>query len=320
MVLKDSVRIKNSLIIPVYKNEENIPYLLQELSSFAATQREIFEVVFVVDGSPDNSYLMLERDLKDQPFQSCLLSHSRNFGSFAAIRTGMQHAQGENIAVMAADLQEPLSLIQSFFDELSSGNSDVVFGQRTARHDGFINTFLSNIFWSFYRKFIISDMPVGGLDIFGCNAKACKAILSIEEPNSSLVVQLLWVGFRRNFFPYERKKREHGESAWSFKKRFSYMMDSIFSYSDMPIMLLLLIGFLGTFISFLVGVFTFIARMFNLVHVPGYAGIIIAIAFVGCTLLLTQGIIGCYLWRAFENSKKRPLSLIQFEQKFDGKK
>ncbi len=309
--------ILKTLIIPVYKNEANIPALMDAVEAMAMHYGNSFEVIFVVDGSPDNSYDIIHRLLLKKNFCSQLIALSRNFGSFSAIREGMVQARGEYIAVMAADLQEPIELIYQLFDALDSGSADVAFGQRTERKDSILQSTLSNAFWFLYRKLVFQEIPKGGVDIFACNQKVKKAVLRIEEPNSSLVAQLFWVGYRRLFIPYGRKPREHGKSSWSISKRFKYMLDSIFSFSDYPILIMLWVGILGLFSSLLFIVTTIVAKFTGFIGVPGYATVVVSVTFFGSLILTTQGIIGCYLWRTFENTKKRPLTIVDSIKLFD---
>ncbi len=308
--MKNNNPIEYSLIIPVYNNEENLPHLFSAITEFSSKYKDNFETVFVVDGSPDHSYQLLLSKLDDLPFRSQLVLHSRNFGAFTAIRTGMEHAEGEYIAVMAADLQEPINLIETFFDHLCKDKSDIVFGKRIEREDPPVRKFLAKSYWKLYRKFVLPEIPEGGVDVFACNRTVSETILSIEEPNSSLIAQLFWVGYRRDFIPYERQERQHGESAWGLRKRLRYMLDSIFSYSDLPIMAVLWLGAFSCLITFSLGFVTLLGKLFGLIETPGYTTLILIILFLFSILLLTQGIIGCYLWRAFENTKKRPLNII----------
>lgn len=307
--MEDSPPIHKSLVIPVYKNEENLPDLLSALKNLSISQGPGFEVVLVVDGSPDGSLERLHAELPSLPFPTQLIAHSRNFGSFLAIRTGMEHARGEYVAVMAADLQEPPELMGTFFETLENDQADVVFGHREKRNDPFLQKLFANCFWKFYG-WLFPDIPKGGVDIFACNRKVKEAVLAIEEPNSSLIAQLFWVGYRRKFIPYQRLERKHGTSAWGFRRRVRYMLDSIFSYSDFPIMFVLWLGLFTLATSFIAGVVTFTAKLYGLIEVPGYTTLLLVGLFFGSALLTTQGIIGCYLWRTMENSKKRPLSLV----------
>jgi glycosyltransferase involved in cell wall biosynthesis len=310
--------IDRSIIIPVYRNEENIPDLLPVLGQLTQSLDGVTEVVFVVDGSPDRSGDMLRARLEGCAFPARLLFHSRNFGSFAAIRTGLVHARGEHFAAMAADLQEPPELILDFFRMLERDEADVVFGHRAERSDSRSSMLLSNLFWGFYRRFVLPDVPRGGVDIFACNRKVRDALLAIEESNSSLVAQLFWVGFRRKFASYSRRAREKGQSAWSFKRRFNYMLDSIFSYSDLPVMVLLWTGILGIVFSLLLSLLILIAKLLGFIEVAGYTPVMLTILIMGSITLFSQGLMGCYLWRTLENTKHRPLSLISDECVFPG--
>mgnify|MGYP001264932897 CR=1 FL=1 len=298
----------NSLIVPIYRNEENIPSLLAALEDLNCQLNGDLEVVFTIDGSPDNSGALLA--MSEKNFTCRIVFHSRNFGSFVAIRTGMEHATGRYMAAMAADLQEPPELILEFFRLLATGEVDVVFGQRTARADPFFKKLFSNVFWGAYRRFVLPSMPRGGVDIFGCTRQVAETILDIEESNGSLVAQMFWVGFRRRFVPYERREREHGKSAWNFSRRFRYMMNSIFSFTDMPILAVLWIGLAGCAVSTLFGLYTLIAWSMGYVTERGYTTIIIFISFFSSITLVVQGILGLYLWQAVENSKRRPLRVV----------
>jgi len=307
---------QHSLIIPVYKNEENIPSLLQALEKLDKDISD-FEVVFVVDGSPDQSYALLLDMLPDTGFQSQLIHLSRNFGSFAAIRRGLEEARGDFFAVMAADLQEPPELIADFFQTLDKDEHDILFGVRQGRNDPPLTSALSHCFWSLYRRFVITDVPDGGVDVFACNAKVRDAILLLEEINTSLIGQMFWVGFRRGHIDYERRRREHGISAWSISRKIRYMFDSVFAFSDLPILMFLWIGGFGIITSILVSAIVIISWSLSFITVPGYAPIILSIYFIGSLLILGQGIIGSYVWRCNENTKRRPITLVHERHSFD---
>lgn len=300
---------RRSLVIPVYRNEENIDDLIEALNELNGRVGGM-EVVFVVDGSPDLSGPLLLEARERMEFMSVIAFHSRNFGAFTAIRTGMELASSDVVAVMAADLQEPPELIETFFSVLEAQEADVVFGERTGRHDSVLRDALSNGFWWLYRKLVIKDVPQGGVDMFACNRAVLDSVLQFREPNSSLVAQLFWVGYRRRFVPYERRAREKGTSAWNFSRRMRYMMDSIFSFSDLPILFVLWFGVLGCALSFVLGLVIAVSRLAGFISVPGYAALAILILFSSSAILLVQGVVGSYLWRTFENTKQRPLSIV----------
>lgn len=303
-------RLKYSVIIPVYKNEESIPRLLTALDQLNTQLDGCMEVVFVVDGSPDGSFMMLEQRLPELAFRAQLVGHSRNFGSFAAIRSGLLVAKGEFFAVMAADLQEPPELLLSFFASLAANECDVAIGTRAAREDPLASRIPSHIFWSFYRKLVVPDMPPGGVDIFGCNRAFRDQLLRLEESRSSLVALIFWLGFRRKLFEYKRLERQEGVSGWTFKKKVDYMLDSIFAFTDYPVRLLVKLGVIGCVVSVLLALLVLAGHLLGKITVPGYATTIIVVLFFGALNTLGIGIVGTYAWRAYENTKKRPLAII----------
>lgn len=305
-----------SLVIPVYRNEANIPPLLEAVRDLQDRIDDAFEVIFVVDGSPDRSYLVLAEALPDSGLQAQLVALSRNFGAFAAIRAGLERARGETMAVMAADLQEPPQLILDMQAALAAGDCDVAYGERRRRGDPWHVRFASTVFWSAYRRFVAPDIPKGGVDIFGCTAAVRDQILALNERNSSLVGLLFWVGFRRKGFAYDRADREIGTSAWTFVKKWKYMQDSIFSFSDLPISLLLAVGAGGLVVSVLLGFVVLLSAIFGEIAVPGYAATMLVILFFSTLQLLFLGVLGVYLWRVFENTKGRPLHIVMSERHF----
>lgn len=298
-----------SIVIPVYKNEASLPRLISALTELKNSIQCELEVVFVVDGSPDNSFGLLRESLYTLPFATQLLLHSRNFGSFAAIRTGLKAARGDFFGVMAADLQEPPELMISFAEALQKDECDVVVGTRTGRDDPFLSRIASQAFWSLYRKYVVKDMPSGGVDVFGCNRQFRDELLQLQESRSSLVALIFWLGFRRKLIDYSRQARQEGVSGWTFRKKLDYMLDSIFAFSDAPIRALLRLGFIGCLISVLLMVMVFVAKIVGDIPVPGYTATLLVVLFFGALNMFSLGIVGTYAWRTYENSKQRPLAV-----------
>lgn len=301
-----------SVIIPVYKNEASIPALLQTLTELNNELEDKMEAVFVVDGSPDNSYLLLQEALNTLNFRAQLLLHSRNFGSFPAIRSGLKVARGDYFGVLAADLQEPPELLITFFKALAQDECDIAIGTREGRKDPFFSNLTSRIFWGLYRRLIIPEMPSGGVDVFGCNRKFRDQLLQLEESRSSLIALIFWLGYRRKCVSYKRQARVHGVSAWTLRKKIDYMMDSIFAFTDYPIRLLTRIGAIGSILSALLSSIIVIARLMGVIEVPGYTLIMLTVLFFGTLNLFGLGLIGNYIWRTYENSKRRPLAIVGF--------
>ncbi|MPT20879.1 MAG: glycosyltransferase [Pseudomonas sp.] len=298
-----------TLVIPVYRNESNLPDLLTAVADLNLQLEGELEVVFVIDGSPDRCYEILRDTLPSQPFRSKLVLLSKNFGSFMAIRTGLQHGSGDRYAVMAADLQEPPELVLEMNRVLLRQNTDVVVGVREGREDPWASRTASKIFWGLYRRYVIPEIPPGGVDMFACNKAFRDTLLTLDERHSSLIAQIFWLGYRREVVTYSRRERIHGKSAWTLRKKVNYLMDSVFSFTDLPIRLLTRVGAFGSSLAALFGLFTVIAKLHGMIEVPGYAMIMLAITFLGCLNLLGLGIVGSYAWRTYENTKNRPLAI-----------
>lgn len=302
--------MKYSVVIPVYKNEASILRLLEALTTMNQDLNGQLEAVFVVDGSPDQSYALLREAIDKLSFPAQLLAHSRNFGSFSAIRSGLEVARGEYYGVMAADLQEPPDLLVAFFMALEEDECDVAIGTRVGRNDPLMSRLSSGLFWGLYRRLVVRDMPKGGVDVFGCNRQFRDQLLKLEESRSSLIGLIFWLGFRRKLVGYERQLRQEGKSAWTLSKKVDYMMDSIFAFTDYPIRLLIRIGAIGSLLSALFGIIILIARLSGAIEVPGYAATMVAVLFLGALNLFGLGMVGTYAWRGYENTKQRPLAVV----------
>lgn len=303
-----------SIIIPIYRNAENIASLRRELDFLAGKFSPNLELIFVNDGTPDSSVQLIRTLFSDFSGRVRLIHHSRNFGAFNAIRTGLASSSGKYIAVLAADLQEPITLIEDFFLALSKKNVDIVVGTRQSRGDSPLTKFLSGMYWSIYRKLVNKEIPKGGVDVFAITHRFRDQLLLLGESRSSLIAQLFWLGFRRIEIPYERKKRESGTSSWTVAKKIDYMLDSIFAFTDLPIRIILLSGVLGIGLSFVLGTLVLYGRVSGTIESPGFATTLITILFFGSLNLLGLGLVGNYAWRSFENSKVRPHSLTMFEE------
>jgi glycosyltransferase involved in cell wall biosynthesis len=309
-----------SLVIPVYRNAENLPRLLAELEQLASRLSGAIEVVFVVDGSPDASLDILRTRLPGWPVRSQLIELSHNVGSFAAIAAGLAAGRGEYFAVMAADLQEPPDLIVQFFQLLQSGRADVTFGHRVGRADPWGSRVLSESFWSLYRRFVVREMPKGGIDVFGCTRQVRDHLIGLKEASTNLIALLLWLGFRREFVPYERRPRLEGRSAWTFGRKMRYAVDSVFSFTDLPIRLLLFLGAAGTTAAVVASGIVLTYWLLGRVPVLGYTPLMLMITFFGGLTALGLGIVGQYLWISIQNTRGRPAFVVKSSEIFDSKR
>jgi len=306
-----------SVVVPVYTNEATLGALIRHLEAIGARLPGRLEAVFVVDGSPDGSLVLLQRLLPEASIACQLVVHSRNFGSFAAIRTGMAAARGQFIGVMAADLQEPPELMERFFDVLAGGEADVAIGRRESRSDPAFSSFLSRTFWSLYRRLINPEVPRGGVDVFGCTREVAGHLLALGEAHSSLVGLLYWIGFRRVEVPYARAPRMSGKSGWTMRKRVRYLLDSVFSFTDIPISILSTVGLVGGLLTMITGLFVLVSWLTGRITEVGYTPLMLVLLFSTFTLLSGLGVVGSYVWRTYENSKGRPVSVPMSHETFD---
>jgi len=300
-----------SLVIPVFRNESAIPDLLAALQSLDRELGGALEVVLVIDGSPDRSLSVLVGALPATGLHAKVLDMARNFGAFAAIRAGLIEARGPYFAVMAADLQEPPELVIEFFRKLESDTCDVVCGVREGRDDPIATRATSALFWATYRRLVQPEMPKGGIDVFGCNQRARDELVAFSEAHSSLVGQLVWIGMRRCDVPYRRRARAHGSSGWTLGKKITYMLDSSLAFSDLPIRLLFGVGCIALAVALGYGAVVLVARLTGIISEPGYATTVLLIAGFGALNALGLSVVGAYAWRAFENTKGRPLAIVQ---------
>jgi len=306
-----------SLIIPVYKNSESIPVLIKNIEKIFKNITDDKECIFVIDGSPDDSYLILKKLLPKKKFKSQLILLSKNFGSFQAIRAGLKHSRGNKFITMSADIQEPPSLILKMYKYLCNESVDIVLAARKSRKENFLSKTFSKIFWFFFSNLVFKEIPLGGIDMFGCNLVFKKNLLKLNETNSTIVGQIFWLGFRRKIINYDRLERKKGKSQWTISKKIKYFNDSFFSFTDLPIKILNRLSIFLIFLFLTLSVFVVTAKLTGLIQVPGYTMIILVICLIGSINLLCFGILGSYLWRAYENTKKRPLELVQNKYLFN---
>jgi glycosyltransferase involved in cell wall biosynthesis len=291
----------------VYRNRDSIPELVEAVEEIGRRVEGGLEVVFVIDGTPDDSHQRLLDALGTQDLQTRIVEHSRNFGSLAAVRTGMGLARGERIAIMSADLQEPPELVVEFMRRLAAGEAEVVAGERASRDDR--GDAISKLYWRLYRRFVVGDIPASGVDVFACTAEVRDVLCSLEPVHTSLVAQLFWVGFRRQLVPYDRKPSP-GPSGWTFAGKLRYLSDSVFAFTDLPVRILWIAGLMGLGLGLILGSLEVIARIAGTVTVPGYTATVLVVTFFGSLNMIGLGIIGSYVWRAYETAKGRPGAVV----------
>ncbi|NTS43777.1 glycosyltransferase [Flavisolibacter sp. BT320] len=302
-----------SVVIPVFYNAGTL------CSTFAKVQAVLdnhsavnaYEVIFVDDGSGDESYKELQDLQKAHPGIVKLIKFTRNFGQLAAIKAGYRFAKGSCIVNISADLQDPPELIARMLDEHFLHQYEIVICSREDREEGWFRKKTSQLFYKAIRKLSFQNMPAGGFDFTLVSKKAADAFSCEYEANNFWQGQILWTGFPVKFIPYKRQERKVGESRWTFSKKIKYLIDGVMAYSYTPLRFMSILGI----ISFLVGViYAFvIVLLYFLGDVPfkGWAPIMIIVLVLSGLQMLMLGVIGEYLWRTLDQVRKRPDFVIE---------
>ena len=297
-----------SFVIPVFRNEGSIAKTYDALVALAAKLGIGYEFVFVNDGSDDGSLQeLMQLHTGDENVK--IISFSRNFGQVAAIVAGFKEVAGDAAIMMSADLQEPIALIEDMVAKWQSGN-EIVICHRIDREDGFIANNTSRVFYKM-MKYANPKMPDGGFDFVLLGRQAIQAFNRIDERNRFFQGDVLWLGFPTTFIPYQRLKRTIGKSQWTLTKKLKYFIDGLLNTSYIPIRLMSLLGFCVSFIGFIYALVIAYNRLINNTPFVGWAPLMTVILIVGGLIMLMLGIIGEYVWRTYDETRKRPLYIIK---------
>ena len=300
---------KLSIIIPVYYNEGNLFPLYEDLKNKVLKKLDCdYEIIMVNDGSGDNSYAEIKKlaqtDSKIKP-----VNLSRNFGEHAATLAGLSECTGTVAVRKAADLQEPSEMILEMYEKYKKG-SKVVIAVREDREEPFSQKLFSKIYCFMMRKFALSNMPKGGFDTFMISRQVIDILVMLAEKNAPVTEQILWCGFDSEKVYYTRKKREIGKSRWTFSKKIKLAIDSLLSFSYFPVRCISVIGGVAFLSSLIWALVIFFQNITGYIDVEGYTTIIILILMGFGIIMLTLGILGEYIWRMFDEVRKRPVFII----------
>ncbi|MCG7407931.1 glycosyltransferase family 2 protein [Paenibacillus sp. ACRRX] len=298
-----------SILVPVYYNELNIPHTVPRLQNLQSLLTEYeLEFVFVDDGSGDNSLqLLLEEKEKDNRIKVVKLS--KNCGSMAAIQAGLHHVEGDIVGIISADLQDPPELFADMLSRWEDGNK-VVLATRQDREESFSQKAFSNTYYFFMDKLAIKGYPQGGFDFVLIDRQIVQELNQINEKNTNIMSLIYWLGHERSVVPYTREERKLGQSRWTLSKKIKLFIDSFVSFSYVPIRFMSLTGFIVAFFSFLYGMFVIINALTGVTNIQGWTSIIALITFLIGLIMIMLGLIGEYLWRILDETRKRPAFVI----------
>jgi dolichol-phosphate mannosyltransferase len=307
-----------SIVVPVFNNASSLPDLLERFQVLAAENGpDEFEFVFVDDGSADNSFSVLETLFQKEP-RLRVVKLSRNFGSNAAILAGLSQAQGEAVAAIAADLQDPPELITAMLAEWRLGQK-VILAARQSRDDEFLTTLLADTFYALFRRFAIQTMPKHGFDFFLIDRQVCDLVNGIQENNAYLMGLILWLGFTPKVLYYHRQAREkrYGRSMWTFAKKVKYFVDSFVAFSYFPVRAASVLGLSLSFAGLMYALLVIILRLAFSFEPTGWSSLMTVLLIVSGVQMSMIGILGEYMWRNLDETRRRPRFIIESIIKID---
>ena len=306
-----------SLIIPCYNEEQALPLFYDEVSRVLAAMDSDYELLFVDDGSKDNTLNIL-KSLSEKDDHVIYLSFARNFGKESAMYAGFCNAKGDYVAVLDADLQDPPSLLPEMLSILESGEYDSVATRRVTRKgEPPVRSFFARKFYKLINRYSDADIVDGARDFRLMKREMVDAILAMGEYNRFSKGIYGWVGFKTYWLPFENVERVAGDTKWSFWGLFKYALDGIISFSLAPLNIASFLGVFMTGVSFLVVLFIIIRRLVWGDPVAGWASTICIIIFIGGLQLAVLGIIGQYLSKTYMETKNRPHYIVADSNRTD---
>ena len=299
-----------TLVIPAYNEEKTLPLMFERLDALAKNNSHVsFEFLFINDGSRDRTLDFLQKESEKNPLVS-YLNFSRNFGKEIAVAAGLDYADGDAVVIIDADGQEPPELIPEMIKWWQKGFDDV-YAKRKHRSEGWFTRLTS---WGYYRTVqAITRIPIqvdtGDFRLF--SRRAVLALRKLSETDRQNKALFSWIGYKKKEIEFEQQKRAAGQSKWGFWQRLNLAIDGITSFTTAPLRLAMMAGVLIAFIVFIYIIIVIIQHLSGVDRADGYATLLAVTLFLGGIQLMSLGIIGEYIGRIFNESKKRPLYLVE---------
>lgn len=295
-----------SVVIPIYNEQENIQLLYTRVKGVLDGMKLTYELVFVNDGSKDNSLSLIE-DLAEKDPSIKYIDFSRNFGHQIAVTAGLDHTTGDRIVIIDADLQDPPELIVDMYNRMND-NYQVVYARRRSRKgESFLKKFTAKLFYRTLSSITAIDIPLDTGDFRIMDRKVVDVLKNMPEQQKFLRGQISWIGFNQTFIEYDRDERHGGKTGYTYKKMLRFAIDGITSFSNLPLKVASLMGFVVSGFAFAIMMYALYIRFFNNDYVQGWTSMMISVMFIGGIQLICVGIIGEYISRISTNIRQRPL-------------
>jgi len=298
-----------SIVVPLYNEEKNIRLMYDRLVSSILKITSNFEIIYVNDGSKDNSFLELLK-LSNEDERVKYINFSRNFGHQIAVTAGLDYSKGAAVVIIDGDLQDPPEVIPEMYAMYKEG-FEVVYGQRLKRKgDNFFKKITAKYFYRILKKITSINIPLDTGDFRLIDQKIVKDLKNMPEQNKFLRGQIAWLGYRQTSVFFERDERKFGETGYPFSKMLKFALDGITGFSDVPLQFVTKTGIFISFISFLVILYAIFSHFILERTITGWTSLIISSMFIGGVQLISVGIIGEYISRINKNVQNRPLYIV----------
>ncbi len=299
---------KISIVVPVYYNEDTLELLYRDMKEKILHRLGDYEIVFVDDGSGDSSWEVMNRIRAMDENVKCVRL-SKNFGEHSAILAGLSQCTGDCAVTKQADLQEDSAIILEMYESWKKGNK-VVLAIREDRKENPVKVFFANMYYSIVRKMINKNMPKGGCDCYLVDRKVIEVLERLDEKNSSLTLQVMWVGFKTDMIYFVRQDREIGKSRWTLSKKIKLVVDSVMSFSYAPMRIMMGIGVIFDILALGLMIAVIVEKFTVGTPIQGWASLMCVILFGFGIIMLMLGILGEYIWRTLDASRNRPPFIV----------
>lgn len=302
-----------TVMVPCYNEQESLPTLFDRMNSLiaAAPERLRYTILFVDDGSKDNTRQLIREYASQHPDYVEYLFLSRNFGKEKAMYAGITHTQTDGLVIIDADLQDPPELIPEMAELWFQGYEDVYARRRSREGESWLKKATSRWYYSLLQKISGVAIQRDTGDFRLLDRKCIDALQRLDESERNSKALFSWIGFKKIEFLYDRDKRVAGTTKWNYPKLFHLAMDGITSFTIAPLKIATWAGSLVSAAAFLYALFLIVRTLVSGIDVPGYASTMVVMLFLGGVQLLCLGIIGEYLGRIFMQTKHRPNYLIE---------
>ena len=300
---------KLSIVVPVYYNADTLELLYEDMQKKVLDKLEEYEIVFVDDGSGDDSWEVMNR-LRDKDEHIKCVKLSRNFGEHAALLAGLSASTGDCAVTKQADLQEDSALILEMYESWKRGNK-VVLAVRKERKENPVKVFFANMYYRIIRSMVNKNMPAGGCDCYLVDRKVIEVLQRLDEKNSSLTLQVLWAGFKTDMIYFVRQDREIGKSRWTLSKKVKLVMDSVMSFSYFPLRFMSGLGILFNILAAVLFIDVIIEKFTRGTPIEGWASLMCVILCASGVIMLMLGLIGEYIGRIYICINQSPQYVVR---------